>query len=183
MFFSSWIDSFSSFWSQSNALQLCNTDDVCWNFSRLSFNFKHLFYFFLLISQSQQRWQLLAKKEQTNFCKSMLPFEDPACCHKDGSWWNGIWNLWDRHMVVCRLRPVFFMMDQMLFDSQCLVELTLPAQLWHCGQPSVSLAKCILIYWIPVVKAARNGQKTLNKDAKTGLWSTDNHSVFSKERK
>lgn len=150
-------------------------------FSSLSFNFKHLFYSFFLISQSQQHWQLLAKT--ANFCKTMLLFEYPACCHKDGSWWNGIWNLWDRHMVVCRLRPVFFMMYQMPFESQCLVEPTLPAQLWHCGQPSVSLAKCILMDWIPVVKAARNGQKTLNKDVKTGLWSIDNHRVFSEERK
>lgn len=123
------------------------------------------------------------QKEQTNFCKTMLLFEYPACCHKDGSWLNGIWNLWDRHMVVCRLRLVFFMMYQMLFESQRLVELTLPAQLWHCGQPSVSLAKCILIYWIPAATAARNGQEKLSKDAKTGLWSIDNHSVFSKERR
>lgn len=122
-----------------------------------------------------------SKKSRQISAKLFSCLSYPACCHKDGSWLNGIWNLWDRHMVVCRLRPVFFMMYQMLFESQRLVEPTLPAQLWHCGQPSVSLAKYILIYWIPVVKAARNGQKTLNKDAKTGLWSIDNHRVFSKE--
>lgn len=117
MFFSSWIDSFSSFWSQSNALQLCNTDDACWNFSRLSFNFKHLFYFFLLISQSQQRWQLLAKKSRqisANLCSclSIQPaaikmeaggMEYEIC--ETGTWLSAGWGQYFSWWIRCSLIP------------------------------------------------------------------------------
>lgn len=46
-FFSTWIDSFSSIWSQSNALQIGNTDSVCWKFFKIVFQFQTSLLLFL----------------------------------------------------------------------------------------------------------------------------------------
>lgn len=153
------------------------------SFSRLSFNFKHLFCFFLsdvpvttaLAAPCKKSRQISAKlcsylSIQPAAIKMEAGWMEYEICGTD-TWLSAGWGWYFSWCIKCSLnRSVWWnWLCQHSFD-------TVVSLLW-------AWQKCILIYWIPAVTAARNGQEKLSKDAKTGLWSIDNHSVFSKERR
>lgn len=117
MFFSTWIDSFSSIWSQSNALQICNTDGVCWKFFKIAFQFRTSLLLFLfdipvttvLATPCKKSRQISAKlcsclRIQPAAIKMEAAWMEYEICETD-TWLSTGWGQCFSWCIKCSLNP------------------------------------------------------------------------------